>query len=80
MGENATINVGSRNGVAAGTKFIVLSRAEGSASVRAGKVRKVGEQLVQLDVKRASQSSGSAAILPGAGVGAVKEGDYVYAR
>jgi hypothetical protein len=79
-GRTATIGLGARDGLASRSHFIVVHTPDGERDVRAGRVCRAENRFVELVTRRVDEQSGLADILPPSAGGAVKEGDYVYAR
>jgi hypothetical protein len=75
-----TLDLGERQGVRPGTRFIVLQAAEESSPGLPESVLRISETWVQLEADRITNEASSARIVPEAGASAVREGDRVYAR
>ena len=78
-GALATLNLGLREGVMAGSRFIVV-RATAEEDHPAGTVRRSDGQPLQLSLERIQPESSLARIAPDHAHADVKEGDHVYTR
>jgi hypothetical protein len=79
-GERALIDVGQKHGVMNGMRFVVVESAGDPAAIANGRVRRVGDAPVQLQVRRAGTDSGAADVIPSDAAALVKKGDFVVAR
>lgn len=80
QGGKVVLDLGTRDGVVRGTRFVVIQTHPPKEEMEYGEVCKLGDAFVQLDVDRAQSMTGTARILPSAAADAIKEGDHVYAR
>ena len=79
QGATATLNLGSRDGVTAGSRFVVF-RTTAEAGLPDGTVRRADGHPLQLFLERIQPESSTARITPEHAHADVKEGDHVYAR
>jgi len=79
QGAMATLSIGLRDGVAIGSRFVVL-RGAAEDDIPSGSLRRAEGRPVQLSMERVQRESGTARIVPDNARDAVKEGDHVYAR
>lgn len=77
-GAMATLNIGLRDGVTPGSRFVVLPGA--SSDGTGGTVRRADGRPVQLAMEQVRRDSATARIIPPEAGNAVEEGDHVYAR
>lgn len=79
-GNRVTIDVGSQNGVRKSTKFVVIQESKAMPGMQAGKVYKMGRELVELSADRLENDNATVQVLPSSAGTMIENGDYVYAR
>lgn len=79
-GDQASIDIGSRQGIRVGTKFIVVRSAEDPSGFQDEVVLTCAERVVTLEVERLSPEMSRAHIIPPDAGSLIQKGDHVYAR
>ena len=79
QGALVTLNVGSEGGVTENSRFYVID-AQKEEEVKRGRVCRIEQQPVQLQIVGIRQNTSTARIIPSEAIDIVKEGYYVYTR
>jgi hypothetical protein len=80
-GGTVSLQAGSEQGLASGTRMVVLARGEGAPDdVLAWPVRRAEGRPVEVALSRVRSSAATGAVVPAAAGGLIQRGDYAFTR